>query len=221
MIDHDKPRRYVGDAERGEIEILTDPTDQAAAQEAARARLQAAGNPIEWAELGDVFRGEYLVVTRDPVRFPGGSLGTYVRVDWGEGREAGGVVIIPRLGEEIVLVKHFRHATRAWHWEFPRGFASSEMSLEESARKELSEEIGAVANDLKRLGQIHPDSGMTSSAVSVFLAEIDTVGPVNESEGICESRLIQPRELSDWIARGKINDGITLAAFSLIAPRFV
>src|SRR5262245_35313789 len=112
---------YRGRASEGEVEILSEPGEVEQALDAARRQLRAQDLPEEWADTGKVFEDQYVTLYRDPVRFPGGQLGTYLRISWSE-KLGNGVVILPRLNNSFVLTRHFRHATRAWHWEIPRGF---------------------------------------------------------------------------------------------------
>src|SRR5690348_1136041 len=48
----------------------------------------------EWSQVGIVFRDQYLLVLRDAVRFPDGTLGTYIRfVDPKDSKP--GVIVLP------------------------------------------------------------------------------------------------------------------------------
>ncbi|MGP3928192.1 hypothetical protein [Streptomyces sp. 8N616] len=67
-----------------------------------------------------VYEDAYVMLLRDPVRFPDGRTGTYIRSV--SAMQEPGCVVLPLLGGEVVLLEHFRHATRSWHWEVPRGF---------------------------------------------------------------------------------------------------
>ncbi len=205
---------YPGNAAEGEIEILMDPGRVAQAQEAARVNLQQQGLSHTWAQTGKIFEDDYLTIYRDPVCFPGGKLGTYLRVEWAQ-RHGNGVVMLPRLKDRFVLIRHFRHATRSWHWELPRGFGEPNTSSEESAARELSEEIGAKPTSLKHLGAFNPDSGMTGHKVDAYSADIDTVKGLERSEGIGGSKLVTAKELQSMIADGQITDGMTLCAVGL------
>lgn len=193
------------------IQVLVDPAEVRSAETAVAADLAAAGRPASWARTGIVFQDQYLLVLRDAVRLASGRFGTYLRtLDVGG---AAGVVVLPRLGADVVLVRHFRHSTRAWHYEVPRGFGSPGSTPEEDARRELAEEIGAVPRTLDRLGVVHPDTGMTAGAVHLFLAEIDGVGAVDTEEGIDAVKIVPADELGRMIRDNEIDDGFTMAAY--------
>ncbi|MFE2559016.1 NUDIX hydrolase [Streptomyces sp. NPDC059352] len=179
--------------EPGGIEILTDP-----------ASVEAAG--------GVVYQDPYMLLVRDAVRFPDGRTGTYIRSVSAAG--APGSAILPLLGDRIVLIEHYRHATRSWHWEIPRGFGTAGLTGEANAAKELEEEIGARVRELFPLGSLHPDSGLTGDRVLLFAARIDSVGSLEIAEGIRGVLTLPFAEAESMIADGRITDGFTIAAMT-------
>lgn len=173
------------------IEILTDPDAVAAAG-------------------GVLYEDRYLMLVRDPVRFPGGKEGTYIR-SIPPDREQG-TVVLPLLDGGVVLIEHFRHATRSWHWEAPRGAGTAGLSDEENAAKELWEEIGAVPQEVVPLGVLHPDTGMTANTVRLFAARIAATGVLDGAEGIRRCVTVPFGEAEAMVADGRITDGFTVAA---------
>ncbi|MER6099284.1 NUDIX hydrolase [Streptomyces sp. NPDC001728] len=179
--------------EPGGIEILSDP-----------AAVAAAG--------GVLYQDPYVLLVRDPVRFPDGREGTYIRSM--SAAPEPGCVVLPLLGDRIVLIEHYRHATRSWQWELPRGFGTRGLTGEENAAKELDEEIGARVRELIPLGELHPDSGMTGDRVLLFAARIDGIGRLAESEAIRSSLTLPFAEAEAMIADGRVTDGFTIAAMT-------
>ncbi|MEV0649176.1 NUDIX hydrolase [Phytomonospora sp. NPDC050363] len=135
------------------------------------------------------------------MRFPDGTLGTYIRDV--AAVSAPGQAVLPVVGGRIVLVEHFRHAVRGWSLEIPRGFGEAGFSAEESARVVC----------LTPLGSLHVDAGMSADPVSLFHAEIDGVGAFDAAEGIGAVRLAAPAELAELISSGAVTDGYTMAAY--------
>lgn len=194
------------------VEVLVEPADVAAAEESMRKMLVAQGLPETWARTGVAYADQYMVIVRDAVRFANGRLGTYIRtIDLGD---APGVVVLPRHQDRVVLLHHFRHSTRQWHLEVPRGFGEAGASAEASARRELLEEISAMATRLEPLGVVNADSGLHGAAVHLFYAEVDVPLVSDDEEGIDTIRMVTPEELGDLIRDGEINDGYTIAAFT-------
>ncbi|MEV7414621.1 NUDIX hydrolase [Streptomyces sp. NPDC089919] len=172
------------------IEILTDPDAVAAAG-------------------GVLWEDQFLLLLRDPVRFPGGYEGTYLRAV-GATREPG-CVVLPLLPDgRLVLIEHFRHATRSWHWEIPRGMGTAGLADDANAAKELGEEIGAGILSLTPLGDVHPDTGMTADRVRLFAAVIDGIGALERAEGIRSARPVSFAEAEAMAATGELTDGYTL-----------
>jgi ADP-ribose pyrophosphatase len=195
------------------IEVLLDPADVAAAEQAASKALAEEGMPTSWARTGVAYQDQYMVILRDAVRMPNGRLGTYIRtIESGQGS---GVVVLPRHRGKVVLIRHFRHSTRSWHLEIPRGFGAAGHTAEGSARRELREEIGVTPNTLNSLGVVYPDSGLHGAAVHLFYAEIEDTPSINdEEEGIEAIHFVTPDDLRRLIRDGEINDGFTVAAYT-------
>ncbi|GAA3002665.1 NUDIX hydrolase [Streptomyces fulvorobeus] len=177
--------------EPGGIEILTDP-----------AAVAAAG--------GVLHQDAYMLLVRDPVRFPDGSRGTYIRSLSPTPEQ--GCAVLPLLDGDVVLIEHFRHSTRSWHWEVPRGFGTAGLSDEENAAKELREEIGAVPDEVIPLGEVHPDTGLSSHRVSLFAARISGTGPLDKAEGIRRCLTVPFAEAEAMVGDGRITDAFTIAA---------
>ncbi len=196
------------------VELLLNEKDIRQAETDESKRLKKKGLPASWSKVGVVFEDQYILVIRDAVRFHSGRLGTYIRI-LEKPTSSPGVVIMPRYKEKIVLIRHFRHATRQWHLELPRGFAKSNVSVADNAKRELTEEIGAEAVSLVQLGTIYANSGLLASPIEVLLAEIENIGRVDGEEGISGYRLCSLNEITELVSTGQITDGITLAAISL------
>jgi ADP-ribose pyrophosphatase len=208
-----RPALFVNPPDAG-LAILLSIDDIRAAEDQIAARLEARGLPRGWARVGIAYEDQYLLLLRDAVRFPDGSLGTYIRTIPPEDATPG-VVILPRLGDEILTIRHFRHATRAWHVEVPRGFGAPGSSSEENARRELAEEIGASAVRLVYLGYVHPDAGGGAGRVDLYFADVDAVGEVEQSEAISAVVPMKLSEFEEKIRSNEITDGFTLMAYAL------
>ncbi|MFF0445649.1 NUDIX hydrolase [Streptomyces sp. NPDC004609] len=198
----ERPELFGNDPEG--IDILLDPAE---VEEARRA--VGTDEPV-----GVVYADRYVTLLRDAVRFPGGALGLYVRLVHTE--SSPGVVVLPLVGgDRIVLVEHYRHATRAWHWELPRGMAAREdTSGEDNAVRELREELGVVARELIPLGPVHPDTGLLGGCVEMYAARVDGVGVLDAAEGIRRAVARPWWEVERMIASGEVSDGFTIAAFT-------
>lgn len=199
------------------FEILLQETEIHQAEECEAEKLQKAGAPTEWAQVGVAFRDQYVLLLRDAVRFADGSLGTYIRTVAPEGSFPG-VVILPVWRNQVLLIRHFRHATRSWHLELPRGFGI-DPDVRESARRELMEEIGAEEIRLVDLGETYPDAGIDNSTVAFFYANIGSYGKPELHEAITDILPTPISELERMIRDSELKDGYLLAAYGLAKAR--
>ena len=127
-----------------------------------------------------------------------------------------GAVAIPKFGDKFGLLRQFRHAPRTECLEFPRGFAVKDLSPEDNIRKELTEEMGAVVDNICHLGMVRADSGLSAGLVDVYLAQVSHAAPRIGHEGIRELIWVNKEELSTMIRSGVITDGFTLSALALL-----
>ena len=104
-------------SEEGIVILLNEDEIRKAETSVAR-RLEAQGLPAEWARVGTAFRDQRIFLLRDAVRFPGNTLSTYSRLI-SEEDDPHGIIILPVYQQQILLIRHFRHAIRTWHLEIP------------------------------------------------------------------------------------------------------
>jgi ADP-ribose pyrophosphatase len=165
----------------------------------------------EHGPYGVQYQDPYIMLVRDPVRFLDGNVGGYFRVM--PRAEEAGAAILPIMDGRVVLVRHFRHATRRWHWEIPRGFSDPGESPEQTARRELTEELGVTAQRLGRLGVSHVDTGTSSGSTTLYWASVLALIPHDAlGEGIFEHKAFNGGELDALLESGDLTDSFTLAA---------
>ncbi|MCB1083026.1 MAG: NUDIX hydrolase [Simkania sp.] len=195
-----------------EIEILLseDAIENAEAIAEGRLLKQGVSSELaqEWSRVGIVKEDQYLYWIRDAVRFPSGALGTYDRILWKSGLERPpGVGVLPILPDGRVLVNlNYRHATRSWEIELPRGMRRAGESIEDAALRELQEETGATALELFYLGEISPDSGILSQPIPLFIGKVKANGQHSQdfSELIAANYAYTVDELKDLFLRGSV-----------------
>lgn len=186
-----------GNWREGEIEILHE-MDQIIEAEMKTGR-----------KVGIVAQDCYWMWLNDAVRFPSGSYGVYGRFMWMQALEGiPGVAVMCRLPDgKIVLNCNYRHATRAWELELPRGCASSGELAEDTAKREVLEETGMVVDQVISLGEIACDTGVTNTVVPIFLAKV--VGKEEavpeDSEAIAGIVAFDLKELFEGIKKGELS----------------
>ncbi|MQA93310.1 MAG: hypothetical protein GEV11_01250 [Streptosporangiales bacterium] len=88
-----------------------------------------------------------------------------------------------------------------------------------TAERELAEELRLATAELIPLGEVHPDAGISGSAVPVFAARATGRPEPDPVEGLDDVRLLSPAKLDAWIAQGLITDAFTLAACAMARAR--
>jgi ADP-ribose pyrophosphatase len=171
--------------------------------------------PVSWADIGIILDDPYIVVLRDLVKFPDGHLGGYFRIlnraDLEDGR---GVAILAEMDKKYLLIHMFRHPTRSWSYEVPRGFGEPRVSAVDQAKSEISEEVGGEISELINLGPYHSNTGLEGNKVQLFYAKLISVGNPEKAEGIKSLIWVSLIELEEMIANEKILDGFTIATYT-------
>lgn len=131
-----------------------------------------------------------------------------------------GTIASPNLGvvDSVVLLKQERHATGLFHLELPRGFGEVELSGEENALKELTEETGYIGERAKLIGMTYTDTGVMDAMVSFY--HVPVIGKLDSraesEEAIAAVQLMSITELYASIQRGDVTDGFTVQAVAFL-----
>nr|WP_148207335.1 NUDIX hydrolase [Paramagnetospirillum magneticum] len=205
------------DRPQGGISILLDEADIAAASEVVAKRNQSRGLPAAASSVGVLVEDAYILMLRDAVRFPDGSLGTHNRVIYPNG--ARGVGVLPLLDGQIVLLKVYRHAIGRSLLEIPRGSVEVGDSLEDTVLREIAEETGGAVIGTAHLGHSFCDTSLSNGGLDYFLAELSGVGEPQLSEGIVDIVQVTPARFAEMVMAGEIKDIHAVNAFSLARLR--
>jgi ADP-ribose pyrophosphatase len=200
-----------GNYREGEIEIVIDPANISKIQEIQENRLIQKGfspdKAAEFSRIGIVSEDQYWIWLRDAVYFPKGVPGTYDRLLWKSElkNKSSGVAVLPILPSgNVVLILNYRHTTRSWELELPRGRMNLQETLEEAALRELKEETGFIASSVTFLGEIATDTGVLSSVIPVFIGKISAqeVSNPEYSEAISDVISFTKDELKAGFIKG-------------------
>jgi ADP-ribose pyrophosphatase len=158
---------------------------------------------------GLVYDGELLKVRRDVVRLPDGSQGAREYI-----RHPGAVAIVALFDDGAVLLeRQFRYPHRREFIEVPAGKLEPGEPQLDTAKRELLEETGYVAQEWTRLGSIHTAIAYTDEAIHLFLARNLSAGERKLDQGEFLETLVRPfDEALDMIRRGEITDAKSVAA---------
>jgi len=128
-------------------------------------------------------------------------------------RHPGGAVIgaINELNE-ICLLKQWRHAISQHIWELPAGCIEINEPPLETAKRELEEEAGVVANEWLDLGSIVSTPGFSNEVLYLFCAKGLSSGTQNLDDAeIIDAHWVPLEKAISMAKNGEINDAKTLA----------
>lgn len=126
-------------------------------------------------------------------------------------------LIIPiENNEEFILVKQYRPAIADYCIEFPAGKIKKDESAVVTAKREMLEETGMRAGDMKLIGTVHAAPEYGRAIVHVFKAS-DLIQSIPSPEPYEKISILKfSREsLNDMIKMGEISDAKTIAAYAI------
>jgi ADP-ribose pyrophosphatase len=185
-------------------------------QDQRHLELKKKNLPESWADIGVVFDDPYFVILRDLVEFPSGFRNGYVRLYARAYLEGGAeaVVILPEMNGSLLLIHQFRHATRSWHWEVPRGFGEPGINSRTQAINELREEVNGMISEIFDLGTMFSNAAFDGNPVNLFFARMLSIGEPQAEEGIDYMKWFLVKDVEQMIVNEKITDGFTIAAYT-------
>ena len=205
-----------GSWQRGEIQIASTTDEIKRVEKLTSRRFIRLGYSKEdaarYSHTGIIAEDHYWIWIRDAVTFPGGIPGTYDRMLWKSGLTGPpGVGIFPVLPNKKVVVNiNFRHATRSWEMELPRGTREKNETPEQTAMRELKEETGYKATKLIMLGDLAPESRMIAGVIPVYYGEVreKKARHQEETEAIAHNAELTVDEIREAFDKGYLTRDI-------------
>ncbi|RKV96371.1 NUDIX hydrolase [TM7 phylum sp. oral taxon 349] len=157
-------------------------------------------------------------LVEDEVELPSGKKIQYLRQEY-SGR--GGVIVICRKGDKILVQREYSYPVDEILWQFPGGKIEADETPEQAATRELAEESGIKAENAKCIGWFYPDNRRTNARL--FVVECDYVtddekARPDDTEFI-ESEWIENGQISQMIRRGEVRNYAMLAAWGMLQSR--
>jgi ADP-ribose pyrophosphatase len=125
------------------------------------------------------------------------------------------VGILPLIGKnKIVLIRQFRFPINKEIWEIPAGKLDRGEKPEIGAKRELKEETGYEAKELKKIGEFYLSPGYSTEYMYLFLAKGLKKGEqsLDKGEKIKEVKIFSKKEVLKMIKTRKIVDAKTILA---------
>jgi ADP-ribose pyrophosphatase len=174
-------------------------------------------------ERRPVHRGRIVDLGVDTVRYPDGSRGELEMI-----RHSGAAAVLPVLSDpdgadpQILLIRQYRYASGGYLYEVPAGRPDRPGEpWEECARRELREETGMEAGQLRPLTSIWTTPGFTDEKIHLFLATELTAGRTEfDADEFVEPVPMPFSRALQMVRDGEIQDAKTICTL-LYAAGFV
>jgi 8-oxo-dGTP pyrophosphatase MutT (NUDIX family) len=160
------------------------------------------------------YQNHWMRVREDQIERSNGSLSIYGVVE-----KPDFAVIIPRDGDDFILIEQYRYTVKSRYPEFPQGAWEDNPGAhpEDLARGELREETGYTAKRMEYLGKYQSAYGFSQQAFHIFLAmdlEPGECSPDAEEHDLLVRR-VPIAQFESMILRREIVDSHTMAAYLL------
>ncbi|MCH8938138.1 MAG: NUDIX hydrolase [Gemmatimonadetes bacterium] len=167
----------------------------------------------------EVYSGRLLKVDVETVRNPAGQTLELEVV-----RHPGAAAIVPFLSEldapdpQILLLRQYRYAAGGVLWEIPAGVLEPGEDPQDCARRELREETGATAQEIRFLTSVFTTPGFTDERIHLFLATGLSVADQHlETDELIEVATRPLSAVLEMIKDGEIADSKTIVAVLYVA----
>jgi ADP-ribose pyrophosphatase len=129
-------------------------------------------------------------------------------------RHPGGAAALPVLADgRLLLIRQFRPAARGVVYEIPAGRLEKGESPAESIVRELQEEVGLLASDVKSLGFVYSSIGYCTEKIHLFVAS----GLIQVDTSLEPDEFIEPEKVTLQQALHMIDDGKIVDAKTQLA----
>ncbi len=167
---------------------------------------------FETVQSESMYQGRAFQVRKDLVRLPDG---TTAQLDIVE--HVGAVTIVPMDEDGVWFVRQYRHATGKDLLELPAGTIEPGELPEVCAAREIREEIGMRAGQLRKLGEFFLAPGYSTEYMHVFLATGLVPDPLpHDQDEFLSIEHIPLADLDRGVQSGAIQDAKSLAGIYLL-----
>ncbi len=133
-------------------------------------------------------------------------------------------VILPITEEnEVIFITQYRESVNKVSLELPAGMVDPGEKPIETAKRELEEETGLIANKIEPLISIYPSTGYTSEKVHIFLAKDFENGKqrLDSTEEILSIKKIKIEECIEKIKKGELENASQLIGILLYYTKYM
>jgi 8-oxo-dGTP pyrophosphatase MutT (NUDIX family) len=157
-----------------------------------------------------IYHNPWIALTEYDVINPNGGKGIYGKVHFKN--IAVGVLVLDE-NLDTYLVGQYRFTLNAYSWEMPEGGCLVGLEPLDSAKRELLEETGLIAEEWTELFQMHLSNSVSDELAIIYLARQLHQGEAEPEE--TEQLIVKKlpfAEMVNMVENGAITDSMTVAA---------
>lgn len=164
-----------------------------------------------WQRLSNslIYENPWITLEEHRVINPNGGKGIYGKVKFKN--KAIGIIPIDETGYTW-LVGQYRYTLDEYSWEIPMGGGPLSLPILDSAKRELKEETGLIADKWEKILRIHTSNSVTDEEGFVFIARDlkQENTEFDETESL-KIRRLPFNEAYEMVLKGEITDAISIA----------
>ncbi len=168
-------------------------------------------NKNPWTTLAskEIYDNPWITVKHEDVLKPNGEAGIYGVAHF----KNKAIAILPIDDfDNIWLVGQYRYPLKEYSWEVPMGGGLLNIETLDSAKRELKEETGLIAEKWTFLGKIHTSNSVTDETGYMYLAEGLTLGEAQPDETeILTIKKIPLKIAVEMVMNSAITDSLSIA----------
>lgn len=167
-------------------------------------------NPWKVLSEKKIYENPWISLTEFDVINPSGGKGIYGKVHF-KGIATGALALDDDLN--TYLVGQYRFPLNQYSWEIPEGGGALDVDPVESAKRELLEETGLVAQEWTKIVVMHLSNSVSDEYAVIYLARNLSQGTASpeETEQL-QVKKVPFEEVYQMVERGEITDSMSVAA---------
>jgi 8-oxo-dGTP pyrophosphatase MutT (NUDIX family) len=166
-------------------------------------------NPWQTKSSKKIYENPWISLTEHQVINPSGGKGIYGEVTFKN--YAIGIIAIDE-DDLIYLVGQYRYPLKQYSWELPEGGGPLDQEPLDSAKRELLEETGLVAQHWEEVLRMHLSNSVSNELGILYLAkDFEQFEAQPEETEQVEVKKIPFEEAYQMVIKGEITDSLTVA----------
>lgn len=166
-------------------------------------------NPWKTLNISSIYENPWIRLEEHDILNPVGKPGIYGKVHFKN--RALAIIPIDKEGNTW-LVGQYRYPLDIYSWEIPMGGGLIEIDFLDSAKRELKEETGLVAEKWSQIMTIHTSNSVTDEEGYIYLAEDLTQGETEfEETEVLQIKKLPFKDALEMVMSGEITDSLSIA----------